>query len=895
MSWIDGLRHRLRALFDREGLGREMEEEIRFHVEQQARYESASFDAATADVRRASQRRFGNVLSVGEERRRASGLASADRVLQDVQFALRQLRRTPGYTVAVSFTLALGIGANAVMFAIVDRTMLRAPEGIANASRVVEIKAWRTLPDGRRDSSWLQTYPSYVEFRAMNDAFQRVTAVRGPTNVAVDRGPSASSARVALVADYFFETLGVRPAIGRFFDVQETNERGGAAVVVLSHGYWRRHFGTDPAILGRVLIVNNSPYTIIGVAQRGFAGHTLAAVDLWIPIAAAEGLRDGGKNWSTARGMHWLTVIAKLREGIAPARAITVLETRWSGWNLTPDRPPQPEWIAKPYFRSMVAGESSGRPEYRVARLLTGVALLLLVITCANVANLQLARALARRREIAIRLALGVSRARLLFLFVSHSVLLGVVAGAVAVALAAVGIPIVRSVLFAGVQTESWAIDARLVAFTMFIALVAGSMAGIVPAIQASRPSLIGALKQGTREGAVHRSRTRSALLVAQAALSVALLAGLGLFVRSLQQIGAQQLGLDLRRVIVADFSDRRGFSPETVREMYEDMRSRTVAIPGVEAASFSVGVPFEGQYGLPLRVAGGDTTLGRTTAPPRLYAVDPTFFRTMGTRLVAGRLFTETDAHGAAVAVVNERMAKQLWSGNALGRCFKIVLRAATPDCVQVIGVVENARRAALLDSAADPQYYVPLGQQPPMMDDLTLLVRAPDPRRVMAPLRRALQSTRSDMPFVRVRTLEEAVAPELRPWRLGVTVFALFGGLALLVAAIGTYNVMQFSVSQRVHELGVRIALGARRSDIVTMVARESLYGAAIGSVAGVLVVLGAGGVIGRFLYHTSPHDPSVLSAVVLTLLLSGIVASVLPAVRATRVDPVTSLKAE
>jgi predicted permease len=333
------------------------------------------------------------------------------------------------------------------------------------------------------------------------------------------------------------------------------------------------------------------------------------------------------------------------------------------------------------------------------------------------------------------------------------------------------------------------------------------------------------------------------------------------------------------------------------VRLTYEAMRERARGIPGVESASFTVGVPLEGQYALPLRIPGHDSIPGMPNGrAPFLYAVTPDFFHTMGTRLLAGRSLTEADVGGPAVAVVNATMARTVWpSGDAIGQCFKIELRSPTPDCIQVVGIVEDVRRSALLETESSPQYYMPLGQQPALMSEITLLVRANDAARVLPVVRRALQSVREDMPFVNVRTLEDAVAPELRPWRLGASVFALFGVLALIVAAVGTYSVMQFSVSQRTHELGVRIALGATRGNLLGLVTRDSVKIGVVASVTGVLVVLLTGGLVESMLFQTSPRDPYVLGAVTLVLLVSGLLASMVPAWRATRVDPVATLKAE
>lgn len=891
MSWVDAARHHWRLLFNRRRMREEMEEELRFHIELDADH------APSTEAIRDSRLRFGHVPVIREDRRRASGLAFLDRVAQDAAYATRQLRRAPGFTLAVALTVSLGVGANATMFAVIDRVMLRSPEGIAEPDRVVEFRSVQVRRDGRVDSSIAFAYPSYTEFRDMHDVFAGVTAVRGPDDLSVDHGAAASTARGSLVADYYFRVLGVRPARGRFFASEETREPAGQSVVVISHDYWQRRFAGAADVVGQTLLLRDHPYTVIGVAPRGFSGHTLDATDVWLPLAMANTLDRGSTTWVTERGSRFYRVIARLQPGVTRERAAARISLGWTAWNIRPERPatsPPP----RVHFTSLIPAENAARPEHRVAKLLALVAGLLLVITCANVANLLLARALARRREIGVRLALGVSRGRLAALFVMDAVLLALLGSIGALLLAWWATPIVRTTLMAGTNVAPWSIDARLVGFTVTIALLSGAIAGIVPAVQASAPSLLSALRQGARDGAVHRSRTRVALLVAQGALCIALLAGTGLFVRSLHRIGSQHLGLDLDRVLVADYQARRGSeSSEAVHDVYRQMMARALATPGVESASLSVGVPFEGQYALPLAIPGHDSIPGMERwRSPFLYAVTPTFFRTMGTQILAGRGLTDMDDRGAHVALVNATMAKMIWpAGDAIGQCFKIVLRSPTADCIRVIGIAEDVRRDALIEAEPWAQYYVPLGQAPRPLSELTLLVRAGNPDRVRPVLHRELQGIREDLPYVKVRSLREAVSRELRPWRLGLSMFALFGGLALIVAAVGTYSVMQFSVTQRVPEIGIRMALGAHRGSIVRLFALEAVRISALAGLGGVAVVLLAGPFVSGLLFETSPRDPIVIGAVVLILMASAIAATLLPAWRATRVDPVMALRAD
>jgi len=894
MSLIDAMRHRLRTWFGREALAREMEEEVRLHAELDTLYRTGQL---STDELLDARRRLGNRTQLGETRRSAAGLASWDRWSQDLTYSVRQLRRSPAYSAGVILTLALGIGANSTMFAVIDRIMLRAPAGITDPDRVVQIRWLRQRKTGP-DTAAVMSYPSFAEFRAMTDVFSGVAAFRGPMDAAIDRGARASTARTTVVSGDYFGTLGAHAAIGREFSAEETDERIGRYVAVISNGYWQRRFGGATDVIGRKLVVAGFTYDVVGVMPPTFTGHDLAATDVWLPMAAAPTLRYGApETWASDRRTFWLSVVARLKPGLAPEAARTRAERGWTAWNIQPEdataRPPQPVFI------SMIASRSAARPEYRVAKLVGFVSVLLLVVTCANVANLLLARSLSRRREIAVRLALGVSRGRLMTLMLIEALVLALCGGIAALLVARWSIPIVRATLFAGTSLGEWPLDVRIVGFTTLVAVIAGLLAAAVPALQASNPRLIENLKLGGRDGALHRSRTRTVLVVTQGALCVALLAGMGLFVRSLQRIGAQHLGLDMARVVVVGFDAWRGqMTPAEVVDAYVEMRRRAMGIPGVESASLSVGVPLRSQYNYPIVVNGSDSIPGlpRGTTP-YIYAVTPEFFRTMGTRIVLGRGLAETDnATAQPVAVVSEYMAKRIWPGvSPLGKCFKIKILRPTPDCISVVGVAEDSRRLGLVEEEPAIQYYMTLDQSPLQHYQTSLLVRALSPEAMRSDLQKVAQATRPNLPYVEVQLLEDLVARELRPWRLGARMFGLLGALALVVAAVGAYSVTQFTVSQRRQEVSIRVALGARGSEIVSLVVRQALVVSLVSCLVGGLFVVLGGRFVATLLFQTSPRDASVLSIVMAVLLGSTIVAAWIPAVRASRVDPADVLRSQ
>jgi len=894
MAFTDALRHRFRSWFRREQLGREMEEEVRFHLELETM--NSSRLSADGDAAHAARRRFGNLTSIGESRREHAGLALFDRLSQDARYTARQLRRSPAFAVGVVLTLALGIGANSTMFAVADRVLLRAPAGIRESDRLVQIRFWRDRGNASRDTSEWLSYPSFAEIRGMADVFDHVAAVWGPVDVAIDRGPNASMAKAALLGGDFFGTLGVQPAFGRFFTPDEVDERAGAFVAVISHGYWKRGFGGSTDVIGRPIRLENNTYTIVGVAPAGFSGNTLAATDLWIPIAAAPTLRFGKSDWATLRGALWLTVLGRLAPGVTQQRALAELSVKWTAWNIQPGR--VGVRAPRPFFASLVPAESGARPEYRVTRMLFLVALLVLCISCANVANLLLARALSRQREFAIRLALGVSRRRLVALVFLEAIMLSLVGGAAAVALSRWSVSAVRVTLFAGTATDRWAIDGRVATYTALVALLAGLASATVPAIHVGRRSLLEGFKL-SMAGGTPRSRVRFLLVVVQGALTITLASGTGLFVRSLQRLGAQHLGLDIDHVITVRVqTSSMALSRADEVALYGDLAAQALRVRDVKSAAISIGLPFYGQYALPLQLNGRDSLPGLpNSAGVPLYAVTPTFFRTIGARIVLGRELLPTDnATAPPVAVVSEEMARRFWPGaSPLGQCFKIVLRATTPDCIRVVGVAENSRRKGLVEKQPAVQYYIPLDQAPAPLGSPTLIVRAEGRDDIKQALQRSLQRVHSALPFVQVQSLTDLVASELRPWRLGAKIFGGLGMLALIVAAVGVYSTMQFHVEQRRRELGVRIALGAPAGHIVSMVSRWVLVVALAASVTGTALVIAGGRLVEELLFETSPREPSVLCTAIAVTLVSALFAACGPALTALRIDPARTLRSD
>ncbi|MGH7619891.1 MAG: ADOP family duplicated permease, partial [Gemmatimonadaceae bacterium] len=759
----------------------------------------------------------------------------------DLTFALRGLRRRVEFTTVVAGTLALGIGANSMMFGILDRLLFHAAPHIADPDRVMLI---HNRSAGTTSYQTVQSYGLYSALAEQVTDFADI-AVATPTNVThriyypLGRGPGATRVAGSLVSASYFPTLGVRPFLGRFFLPDEERVDDAQKLAVIGYAFWQRHFGGRRDAIGQTLDMGTTRFTVVGVAPPGFSGTELGEVDVWLPITAADGLRfDKSPNWTTTASSQWLYIIARLKPGARPERAAAQATAAYKSWSLARSSNLTPR--VRAYIDSQVVelgsiipgkslssfgiGAQSG--EVKTSKLLAAVAIVVLLITSANVANLLLVRSLSRRREIAVRLALGVSRTRLVVQLLTEGVLLALLGAAGALGVAEVGTRAVRTWLLGEGAWTGSPLNLRVLLFTGVVALLTGIFTSLVPALQASRPDLTHALKSGAREGSVQRSGTRAVLLVAQAALAILLLTGAGLFVRSVQRIGALDLGLDADHVLVAQISQGSvGLSNADARRLYDDFARRARELPGVTSSAVSVGLPFSLSWGISVFVPGRE--LPRLNTNPIQYAVTPGYFETLGIRLVAGRLLSDADRVGTApVTVINETMARVYFpASNPVGACVK--LGADTMPCTTVVGVVTNTRRQDVVPEGLVPQLYRPLDQLPASVTDrtvsffgYTLVARAPgNASTLVEPLRRAIQTTSGEVPFASVGTMRARLGSQTRGWELGARVFTAFGALALVLAGIGLFSVVAFTIAQRMHEFGVRSALGAQASDLLRL----------------------------------------------------------------------------
>ncbi len=899
MSAFDAFRHRLRVLLRRSAWERDLEEELRLHQELETMQQEHAGTPAE-EARFAARRRLGSPTYYREETRRMSGFGLLESVAQDLRFVARSLRREPLFASFVVLTLALGIGANAAMFGVVDRLLLRGPEHVRDPERVVRLYLTDQPPGMNPYTTSTFGYVSYEVLRAGTHSFEALAVYNWSDQEVMGRGADAREVKASRVTASYFPLLGVRPALGRFFTPEEDATSGAQHVAVIGYGLWQGSFGRDSQILGRTVVVRDEAYTVVGVAPKGFTGPELGGVDVWLPMSLlGPTVTD---DWTHAWNAQWLHVIGRLRPGVSreqASREATAAHRRAYPGDASGSFTPQ----ARLTVAALGANDQAQEPtETAVSRWLVGVTVVVLLIACANVVNLLLARAVRRRREVVVRIALGVGRWRLVRLLLAESLLLAIAGCVAGLAVASVTGSLVRHVLLPNIEWTSAPVDGRVLAVAAGMALITGIAVGLVPALRATSVDVATGLKTGVREGGGQRSRLRSGLTVAQAALSVVLLVGAGLFVRSLWNVRALDLGLEPDRVLAVSIHwprplgrfDPQAWERERIRQraFYTGVLERMRRLSGVEHASLTIGMPFQSSYGVRLRLPGRDSLPRLKGGGPNISAVTAEYFATMGTRLLRGRAFTTQDRAGSErVAIVSDVMARTLWPGqDPIGDCLLI----EDLPCARIVGVVADARRFRLREEP-HMHYYVPLDQEI-NISGTTLLVRpAGDPQAFAGTVRRALLAMDPELGYVQAQSVERIIDPQIRPWKLGASVFGLAGVLALIVAALGLYSVLSYLVEQRTQEIGVRMALGARVGNIVRLVLRDSLGMTLLGVTIGAVLALIGGRFLQALLFEASPRDPGVFVTVAASLILVAVAASILPAWRANGVDPMEALRAE
>jgi putative ABC transport system permease protein len=810
-----------------------------------------------------------------------------DTILQDVRYAVRQLTRSPGFAVAAVLTLALGIGANAAIFSVVDAALLRPlpyphAEAIVRAYELMGTDAWSTSPT------------DFVDFRAQNRSLSELAAIDAYPRTLTGSGLEPLPIPSARVSGGFFDVMGVAPALGRPFVAAET-QYGQTQAVVISDGLWHSRFGSQPDIVGRTILLDGKSCAVVGVMPAGF--NYPAGVQMWTPLAFSD------TDLATQRGAHYLDLVGRLKPGVTMDQATADLQG--IATRLAQDYPKtnQGQGATLVTLRQALIGRN-----IRTALLvLLGAVGLVVLIACANVANLLLARAAGRARELAVRVALGAGRGDLIRQALTESVVLAAAGGILGLLLSTWitgALSALRPVALRNVGALG--VDGAVLAFTAGVVLLTGLLFGLVPALQASRAAdLHTTLQTGGRAQITTREgwRLRSGLISAELALAVILLTGAGLLLKSFARLERVDPGFDSRGVLTFQLSlpDVRYPKPEQAGIFYDQLLTSVRALPGVERASAISGLPLD-DYGFSISMTtlDGRPVESHAAPSPQIRLVTPGLFRTLGMRLAAGRDFTSSDRTGAPlVVVVNEAAARAIWPGvDPLGHTLEVGTKFGLGGARgggQVIGVVRDVHDAGL---GADPRPTVYLAHAQFPVTDLAIAVRSAgsiDPLSLTSSVRAALSRLDPDLPMDQVRSLDRLAATSVAQPRFAMLLLSSFAAIALALAAVGMYGVMAYVVSQRRHDIGIRMALGASRAAVVSEVVARAARPVGVGLVIGLAGALVLSRTLSRLLYEIKPSDPLTYLFVALTLSVIALTAAYLPALRASRVDPAFALRSE
>jgi predicted permease len=815
--------------------------------------------------------------------------------MTDLRYAFRQLAKSPGFTLVAILTLALAIGANTAVLSLVNELLIRplpykAPESL--------VLLWERFPTQGLERIPVSA-PEYLDYEKQATSFEKIGAFNyAAYNLTTGDVPERVSG--AVVSPTLFPLLGVEPIKGRVFTQEEGGQRRDD-VVIISARLWERRFNSDPTIVGNKISLNGRPHTVVGIMPRKFdfplplfnvQGSRFASrPDIWKPIAFTN-------DELSARYSRSYGVIGRLRRGVSNAQAQAQIDTVTANFRqMNPKNYPAglTEFGAKLYpLQDQVVG-----PMRTGLWILLGAVTLVLLIACANLTIMLLARAASREREMAIRVALGASLKRMLRQLLTESVLVSILGGTAGVLLAIWAIDLLRMI---GAQTvprlREVNLDLSVLAMTFGVAVVTGILFGLVPAIVSAKPELTEALKEGGRgsTGGAHRNRLRNALIVAETVLALVLLIGAGSLVKSFVRLQNVSPGFNPHNVLTAEISlpvekyprDPRGLA---VINFYNEAERRIKNIPGVQHAAFTVMLPLSGSNtDSSFIIEGQDPKMTGAYPDEEIRDITPDYFRVLETPLLKGRFFTEADtADSPQVVIVNQAFVKKYFrDGEALGK--RISRDDTDPKWATIVGVVADIKHRGL-DTEAQPEYYLPHTQGPDR--EMVLAVRsAQDARTLAHTVQEELRNVDADIPLSNVRTLDAVVADSIAPRRLSVVLLSAFSGIALLLASVGMYGVMSFLVVQRTHEIGVRMALGAQRSDVLRMVIGHAAKLLGIGAAIGLPIAFFSNSALRTLLYQVGPFDLSIF--LIVTLILAGVAlfASYIPALRAARADPVVAL---
>jgi predicted permease len=814
---------------------------------------------------------------------------------QDIIYGLRTLLRSPAFTFVAAISLALGIGANTAIFSLVNATLLR-PLPVQDPAALATLYT----TDQRNPGNLPLSHLNFKDLRDQNAVFTGVAAFTF-AQMNWSTGSEAEQILGQVVTANYFSLLGTEPTLGRGFTPEEDTRP--TNVVVVSHGFWQRSLGSDPNVIGRTLTLNRTPFTVVGVAPKGFNGTFLGGGPaVWVPMSTHDIAQPNFDWYETRRGL-FLFVFGRLKPGVTMQQAKANVEAVFS--QLAQSYPVDNKGRGAGAWPLLEArlnpGGQGGAPVVQLSTILMVVVGIVLLIACANVANLLLARATRRRREIAIRLAMGARRIRLVRQLLTESVMLSIIGGVLGLLLAywlldllvsadlQLPIPIIDSV----------AIDGRVLGFTALLAIATGVLFGLAPALQASKADVVPVLKNELvpaatgRRGVAGMFSLRHVLVIAQVALSLVSLIAAGLFLRSLRGAQATDTGFETRGVLVMTVNlGREGYTSERGQAFYRDVVERISALPGVRKTAVASGAPLTGGFLRSVFPEGMDTTT-QDRILVQVNSVSPGYLETIDVALLRGRDLTDADKTGAPlVVVINETMAQRFWPGQeAVGKRFKFF---GDDEFTTVVGIAKNAKYNGVAEDPI-PFIYQPLLQN--YSPAATLHVRGEvEASSLASAVRQRVLEVDPTLSVFNVRTLEEQVSESLAPLRINVIMLTTFGVLALLLASIGLYGVASYAVSQRTREIGVRMALGAEPSSVLRLVLGHGLALVGIGLGVGLLLAAALTGVLPQnLLTNVSARDPWTFIGTSLLLSMVALIASYIPARRATRIDPLIALRTD
>ena len=910
MLWIQRLWIKLRTLFRSERAMQLLNDELQFHLEQQIA-ENVAAGMSKEEARYAAMQVFGNHTMVTENARETWGWIWLEQVGQDLRFAFRTLRKSPLFTAIAILTLALGIGANTAMFSLLDQVVLRLLP-VSHPERLVIVRETGNHYGNTYGANTI-SWPMFEDLRDNNHVFSGMFC-RFATTVTIGYGDEVAQIPAELVSGSYFPVLGVGAALGRTIAPDDDAIPDSRPVVVLSYSFWRSYFGGDRTIVGRTIELNSSAMTVIGVAQSGFDGVTPGfPAKVFVPIMMktemtphSDGLKD------RRRRLSWVTAYGRLKTGVSLQQAQlslqplmhSILEMEAQQPEFTRYRTAEDRQLFLRNRVELLSGSENWLGDYMRGPLWLLVALTgaVLLLACASLANLLLARATAREREFAVRLAIGAGRARIVRQLLVESVLLALTGAILGLALAFLAARILLRIYLPADAAAEFVVspipDGRVLAFAIGVMLLTSLVFGLLPAVRGSRTEITLSLKDRSSALSAGGISLRRMLVAIQVALSLLLLFGAGLFVRTLRNLESMGPGFPTDHLLTFTIDPSlNGYSDEETESLYKRLDVNLQNMPGVASVGFSV-LPLLKGYAWQNAIVGKDFEGAPIEEQPVLNHVSPDYFATLGIPIIAGRAFTARDiGPSRRQAVINESFARQYFPGrNPIGQRFGLLNDEApvSPEDIEVVGVIPDKKYRDLRETPPAQAYFPSFEDDHYRFTNIYLRTQG-DPRLIENALRERMRQFDPHVPVVDLQTVDELIGLSLRTERLVASLSAIFGAIATLLAVIGLYGIMAYAVSRRTHEIGIRMALGAQPGDVLRMVMREVLVLILVGIAAGAFSSLALGSLVRSQLFGLQPYDPLTLISSILTLALAACFAGSIPALRASRIDPMQALRNE